>query len=90
MLWVAPTCSKRRGVIGGSRMATTTEVPPHAVSPREGARLLGVSQRTFAAMYLTGHLRIVRCGRRVLVPISEIDRYLAGGQKTEPAAESAR
>jgi excisionase family DNA binding protein len=45
---------------------------------REVAIALGVSESTVKAMIRDGRLRVVRCGRRVLIPASEIAGFLGG------------
>jgi excisionase family DNA binding protein len=51
---------------------------PDAVSIPEAAGKLGVSQRTVERRIADGSLRVVRLGRRVLVPQTEVDRLLGG------------
>jgi excisionase family DNA binding protein len=47
-----------------------------AVSPAEAAELLGVS-RDFFDEHVLPELRVVRRGRKVLVAIPELERWLA-------------
>ena len=47
-----------------------------ALSPDEAARALGVS-RDFFDKHIAPELRIVRRGRRKLIPIRELERWLA-------------
>jgi excisionase family DNA binding protein len=49
--------------------------PRLAVSPDEGAAILGVS-RDYFDEHVIGELRIVRRGRRILVPLAELERWL--------------
>ena len=49
--------------------------PRLALSPEEAARLLGVS-RDYFDEHVIGELRIVRRGRRILIALSEIERWL--------------
>ena len=49
--------------------------PRLAVSPDEAAAILGVS-RDYFDEHVIGELRIVRRGRRILVPLTEIERWL--------------
>ncbi len=51
------------------------DVPPHALSPAEAATSLGVS-RDFFDEHIAAELRVVRRGRRKLVPVSELERWL--------------
>lgn len=50
--------------------------PRLAVSPTEAAELLGVSRNYFDE-HLLPELRVVRRGRRVLVAVAELERWLA-------------
>ena len=49
--------------------------PRLAVSPDEAAAILGVS-RDYFDEHIVGELRVVRRGRRILVPLVEIERWL--------------
>jgi excisionase family DNA binding protein len=49
--------------------------PRLAVSPDEAAAILGVS-RDYFDEHVIGELRVVRRGRRILVPLLEIERWL--------------
>lgn len=55
-------------------------VPPRraAYSMQEAADLLGVSRSHVYNLAERGQLRLVRIGRRTVVPATEIDRLLAG------------
>jgi excisionase family DNA binding protein len=46
-----------------------------AVPPAEACRLLGVGRTTFYEVILPS-LAVVRIGRRVLVPVGELERWL--------------
>jgi excisionase family DNA binding protein len=46
-----------------------------ALSPEEAAAAIGVS-RSFFFEHVIGELRVVRVGRRRLVPVAEIERWL--------------
>jgi excisionase family DNA binding protein len=46
-----------------------------AISPEEAATALGISRDTFDRE-VRHELRIVRIGRRVVVPVKELERYL--------------
>jgi excisionase family DNA binding protein len=50
-------------------------VPRLALTPDEAAQALGVSRDYFDA-HVAGELRIVRRGRRKLIPIAELERWL--------------
>jgi excisionase family DNA binding protein len=49
--------------------------PPLAVSPEEAAKLLGIARSTFYASVLP-ELRSVLLGRRRLVPVRELERWI--------------
>jgi len=49
--------------------------PRLAVSPDEAAAILGVS-RDYFDEHVIGELRVVRRGRRILVPLAEIERWV--------------
>lgn len=52
-------------------------------SVEEAAGLLGISKWTVRAYIRSGRLRPVRLGRRVLLSEAELERFVAGGQRTE-------
>jgi excisionase family DNA binding protein len=52
-----------------------------AFGVREAAGLLGVSAAFLRLEIGRGHLRATRLGRRVVLTRTELDRYLASGQK---------
>lgn len=51
------------------------EVPRLALSVEEAAAAIGVSRDTFDRE-VRDELRLVRVGRRLLVPVAELDRFL--------------
>lgn len=54
--------------------------PRALLSKREAARLLGVSRgRTLDALLSSGQVRAVHIGRRLRVPLAEIERFQAEG-----------
>jgi excisionase family DNA binding protein len=55
---------------------TTAASARLALSPEEAAAALGVS-RDFFDKHVLPELRVVRRGRKVLVPIAELERWLA-------------
>ncbi len=70
----------RRSVSGTSRDAQNpprkdSSVPRLALSPDEAASSLGVSGDFFDE-HIRFELRVVRRGRRTLVPVSELERWL--------------
>ena len=48
---------------------------PLAVSPDQAAALLGISRYSFD-LHVRPELRVVRLGRRILVPVAELERWL--------------
>jgi excisionase family DNA binding protein len=63
--------AERTKPAGGGRRA----FPRLAVSPDEAAALLGVS-RDYFDEHVIGELRIVRRGRRILIALAELERWL--------------
>jgi len=57
----------------------TLPAQPRAHSFREGQRILGISRSTFYRLEATGKIRLLRIGRRTLVPDSEVERLLKEG-----------
>jgi excisionase family DNA binding protein len=58
-------------------IANHEQVSPHALSRREAARYLGVSLSHLDARIATGEIRAKNSGRRVLIPVAELERFLA-------------
>jgi excisionase family DNA binding protein len=56
-------------------MIDSPRTPRLALSPTEAAHALGVS-RDFLDQHILPELRIVRRGRRRLIPVRELDRWL--------------
>jgi excisionase family DNA binding protein len=63
-------------------------VEPLAVDVREAARLISLSRFTVRRYIKRGLLRAVRVGRRVLVPIGELER-LVGSSGQQPRVSGA-
>lgn len=64
------------------RKATKTKTAkpePLAVSLAEAATMIGVSHRMAWSLVSRGDLRVVRIGRRTIVPVSAIHELLAAG-----------
>jgi excisionase family DNA binding protein len=59
----------------GPASATATLGPRLALSPEEAAALLGVSRDCFDE-HVIAELRIVRRGRRILIALAELERWL--------------
>jgi len=57
--------------------ASEGAVIPLAVSPRKAARYLDVGHDAIYQLLNQGRLRSVKLGRRRLIPMSELERFLA-------------
>lgn len=53
-----------------------------AINMREAGRALGVCSRTIGEMVRRKELRAVKCGRRTVIPVSELHRLLGLGEAT--------
>jgi excisionase family DNA binding protein len=65
-------------------MQISRKVPataPRLVSLTDAARELGVSDRFLRILEARGQVRFTRLGRRVLVPVDEIERLAAEGAR---------
>ena len=58
---------------------TNSEIPRQAVSVREAARLLSLSPRTLHNYIASNAIRVVRVGRRVLVPMKSVNEVATRG-----------
>jgi DNA-binding HxlR family transcriptional regulator len=73
-------------------MTVPIEVPPPpriALRPREAAASLGVAESYFNE-HVRPELRVVRKGRKVLVPVRELERWAAENAEMPIAEEVAR
>jgi excisionase family DNA binding protein len=70
------------------RGATPMLGPRLALSPDEAAGVLGVS-RDYLDEHVMGELRIVRRGRRILIALSELERWLDGAAVRGTVARGA-
>lgn len=59
----------------------TLPAQPRAHSFREGQRILGISRSTFYRLEAAEKIKLLRIGRRTLIPASEIERLLNEGVK---------
>jgi excisionase family DNA binding protein len=59
--------------------ARSADPTPQALSVKDAAKALGVSEATVGRLRKLGKLESIRLGSRVLVPVASIDRVLAGG-----------
>jgi excisionase family DNA binding protein len=75
-LEVVPIESPARPRAGRNGSATAATLGPRlAVSSDEAAAVLGVS-RDYFDEHVIGELRVVRRGRRILVALAELERWL--------------
>lgn len=58
--------------------------PPRAVSIADACASLSVSRMTLGRRIADGSIRVVRLGGRVLVPVAELERLLAGPAPSVP------
>jgi excisionase family DNA binding protein len=49
---------------------------PKAVNLKQAAETIGVHPHTLKALIADGRIHVVRVGRRYLVPVSELERFL--------------
>lgn len=64
----------------------STPKPRLALSKAEAAEALGISV-DFLEAHILAELRVARVGRRVLIPLSELERWLAEhGERLLPGA----
>lgn len=61
---------------GASVPARREPLSPLAVSPRAAAQQLGVGHDAIYTLLYQGRIRSVKLGRRRLIPISELERFL--------------
>ncbi len=61
-----------------------------AVSIQEAARRLGVSERTVASLLARRELYSRRIGRRRLIPIAELERFLRRDHDTQVIKADAK
>jgi excisionase family DNA binding protein len=52
---------------------------PRAHSFRDGQRILGISRSTFYRLEAANKIKLIRIGRRTLIPADEIERLLKEG-----------
>jgi excisionase family DNA binding protein len=70
---------RAEGLLLGADAAGTNNhpFPPLAVSPRKAAQYLGVGHDAIYQLLNEGRMRSVKLGRRRLIPMSELERFLA-------------
>ena len=65
-------------------MATSvTDMKPLAVDFEQAAKMISLSIHTLRAYERKGLIKATRAGRRVLIPMTELQRILEEGIKTE-------
>jgi hypothetical protein len=79
LLNITPSTGKNQTVNNSSISEVT---PPLAVSVREAARLLSISERSAWSAVKSGRLQSCRLGKRVIVPVSSIEALLQGTDDT--------
>jgi len=52
------------------------DTPRLALSPREAARALAISERSLWRLRDRGAICVVNIGRRIIFPVSELERFL--------------
>jgi excisionase family DNA binding protein len=63
-------------------ISTATLPPqPRAYSLTEGQRILSLSRSTLRRLEITNKIRLIRIGRRVLIPADEVERLLSDGAR---------
>lgn len=65
-------------------------VPPLAVSVREAARLLGVSEKSVRNWTAQGKLHARRIGGRVLYSMKELETFLASDSATDMGSDDEK
>jgi excisionase family DNA binding protein len=76
---ISRTLPKHEQQGSDSPRRVNSEMPPQAVSVREAAHLLSISQRTVDKYVALKVIRTVRVGRRVLVPMKSVYEVVARG-----------
>ena len=69
------TRSEHRGALTKPSAGGQSTLPRLSVSPDEAAAMLGVS-RDYFDEHVIGELRVVRRGRRILIALTELERWL--------------
>jgi excisionase family DNA binding protein len=67
--------SEQQQAAGTSNSPRATSAPRLALSVEEAAAAIGLSRDAFDE-HVRHELRLVRVGRRLLVPVRELERYL--------------
>ena len=64
-----------------------SEVEVLAVDVREAARRLGVSPRTIATLITRGELVSRKIGRRRVIPVEGLEKFLRRDHQTQPVCQ---
>ena len=67
------TCSR------STAQGQTIMMEPLAVDLQEASKLVGVSKYTLRAYVRRGWLKATRCGRRIVIPMTELKRLVEDG-----------
>ena len=57
----------------------TDDIQPLTVTVEQAAKLLGIGRSTAYELVHTGDIPSLRLGRRIVVPIAQLDQTLAAG-----------
>jgi len=60
-----------------SEISPSPTIRPLALSIKAAANALGVGRTRMYELLANGEISAVRCGRRVLIPIAQIEKYFA-------------
>ena len=60
-------------------MHTSQEISQRAVGVEDAFGSLGIRRTAFYSLVRAGKIRVIKLGRRTLVPCSELDRVVAEG-----------
>ena len=66
----------------------STSIPRLALTPREAAAAIGVGEDFFSE-HIRPELQLIRRGRKVLVPVAELERWMRANAERPLAAELA-
>lgn len=73
----------------GHGRTTVSEVEVLAVNVREAARRLAVSPRTIATLIARGELVSRKIGRRRVIPVEALEKFLRRDHQTQPDCQNA-
>lgn len=67
-----------RGIVEIEKPNNPSTVPDRNLGKREAAQMLGICTKTLDKLILEKTIRVVRIRRRVLVPLSAVQRIIRG------------